>query len=145
MDAETEELEESRTYRPRAPEQARRRLLRIDPEVREREAHVITTVLLFQMVFNDATVKILAKRHKDNADISYHIVATASGARYLIRLLRRVNDEEYRKKVAAFEEEWVRNGPLQRGLVVTKEEWQRYQQQLPEQGPSEGPREEGST
>ena len=140
----TEELEESRTYRLRSRRMAMRGLERLSLATREHEAATIAIVALFSEFLHDATVKILAKRHKDNGDISYHIVATATESRHLIRPIRRVSEVEYRAKIAAFESEWVRNGPLQRGLVVSKEEWQRYQNLLPRED-ERPPEEEGSS
>ena len=144
LEAESEEIEESRTYTLRPLEEAVRRIRRVLGAGREQQAGSVVAMALLGPFALDTTVKILAKRHRDSGDISYHIVAVSLGNRHLIRPLRRVAEEEYRAKVVTFEQEWVRDGPLEEGLVVTREEWQHYRGLLPGEG-GDPPPAEGAT
>ncbi len=136
IDWESEEIEESRTYRLRPLRQALRRLDRLLQADKERRNEPLVAMALLGPFALDTEVKILAKRHKETNDISYHIVAISLGIRHLIRPLRTVGEEEYRAKVAGFEKEWITDGPLRQGQVVTRLEWRRYEERLRQQNQS---------
>ena len=140
INLETEEIYESRTYRLRPTAENLQMIMRIaSTSTPERSGFPLPLSLaLAEELLRDAALKFLAKRHKDDGDISLLIATVALGDRYLVRPLRRMSEQEYRDKVDQFEAEWVSDGPLEPGFVTTLDEWRRYGQGLlpEEQKPS---------
>jgi len=129
IDEETEEIFESRTYRLRPTLEgfslaldilhARmgQRMLRMPPEVLANRVGGIV---------EDAMIKFLAKRRKEDGRIAHRLVAITGGSRRLLGRWDWVEERDYRETVLCFEQLPLFRATLSPPAVVTLEQWRRY-------------------
>jgi hypothetical protein len=129
IDEETEEIFESRAYRFASgaetfsfllgalAETMGERLIEVPPE---ELAYYVTDII------ESGGIKFLAKRHKEDDRITYIVVGISRYSRWLLDRQELVGKADYRQVVHKFEELFLSREILSPPVVVTLEEWRRY-------------------
>lgn len=132
LDAEHEEIFESRTYRFQAGPETLLYLIRLvtsrQPDLGLSREEIMRDA---RRLMQDTAFKFLAKRRKQDGLITSLLVAVTTGDRSLLLRQEWVEEDDYRQAVQEFEESSLSKGILTEPLVTTLEEWRRYSQQGP--------------
>ena len=127
VDVDHEEIYESRTYRFQATPEVLDFLVDVAAARLAGTGARPTEIVPFaRELLDDTTFKFLAKRSKEDGQITSMLVAVGGGTRSLILRQDQVQEDEYRQAVQAFETTYLPEGILDPPLVVTLEEWRRY-------------------
>ena len=130
LDMEKEEIYESRTYRLRPSLET---LAYLTDLVAGRQREVMLTPREISAavaeLMGGIEFKFLAKRRKEDGLISSKLVAVRGGDRSLLQNHDWVGEGFYRDAVRAFEEGFLPQGVLGQPLVVSLEEWRRYNEE----------------
>lgn len=128
INAETEEIYESRTYGMRfSPEIFGLFLQSLGERVGDLDDSLLPELLQrLEISLAEASIKILAKRCKQDGRITYLIVGLSPEKRTLLTREELVRESVYRKRVSNFEHDMLRSGIVPEPMVVTLKEWRRY-------------------
>ena len=132
LDMEKEEIFESRTYRFRpGPEALAYFVDLVSSRKHQLELSSGEILQAARELMAGITLKFLAKRRKEDGLIDSLLVAVRSDDRCLLSRQEWVEQDQYRQKVQAFEEDFLPEGILSPPLVVTLQQWRRYSQEGP--------------
>jgi hypothetical protein len=132
VDFATEEIFESRVYQvdPVALFALTAEALASNPQIPAWEF-----AMALDEAIQDASLRILAKRHKDDGKLTFLLTGSFAGRRSLLERHDRVDEAAFREFVSAFEADTVAPGFLAPPTVVTLEEWRTYRQLSDPPGP----------
>ena len=126
VDISTEEIYESRVY-PLLPHPGilillASRLAREQPQPTHQEFFQVA-----QAVFAESTLKLLAKRSRSDGRISYLVTIVSEEVRAVFDRGDVPDEAGYRRVVGELEADLLEPGMIGEPLVVTPEEWRRYE------------------
>jgi hypothetical protein len=122
---ETEEIYESRAYEIAAPEA----VITI-AEHAEKQGRSLTPrdqAVLFATLFFGGTVKLLAKRSLADGQMHYLVTAVNDFGRVVVDRGQLEDPSSFRRFVDELERELILPGLFDQPMVITHEEWQRYE------------------
>lgn len=131
LDAEREEIFESRTYRFRPSPEALHYLMDL---IVSQQCHGELSLAVEEVpraaaeLMEDVSFKCLAKRRKEDGLITCSLIATTPDSRSLLSWHECIEEAQYRLMVQEFESVFLPEGVLTQPLVVALEEWRRYSQ-----------------